>query len=219
MALDDEAVEAQVHGLLRERGDEFASAADVRRVADERQLRVAAAQLNGYLPHGQVAIDFLVVAGEAAVNGTQASDAGGIQSLQGAHPEFQVGIDGVLHEHGHVDSPQRIGQRLHGKRIGRRAGTHPENVDAVFQGQLHVSGCGHFGSHEHARFLFHALHPGQCLLAVAFKAAGLGAGLPHAGAEVVAAQFFQLAGCRDDLLFAFGRARTGNHERAFLVGR
>ena len=80
-------------------------------------------------------------------------------------------------------------------------------------------GCCNLGGDEHARFLFDALHPGQCLLAVAFKAAWLGAGLPHAGAEIVASQFFQLAGCRHDLFFTLGRARTGNHEGSLLITR
>ena len=118
MTFHDKAVETQVHGLLRQRRDELTATADVRRVADERQLRIAATQLNGNLPHGQVAIDFLVVARESAVNGTQTLHAGCVQSLQGAHPEFQVGIDGVFHKHRHVDTLQRIGQRLHGKWVG-----------------------------------------------------------------------------------------------------
>ena len=55
VALDDEAVEAQVHGLLAQRGDELALAADVARVADDGQVGDAAAQFDGDVPLRQVA--------------------------------------------------------------------------------------------------------------------------------------------------------------------
>ena len=125
MGFDNESVEAQIHGLLAERGDEFASTADVTWVAENGQCGDAAAQLEWDLPHGRVAIEFAAVAGESAVDGTQTADAGSVDAFHAADPEFEVGVDGIFHEHGDVDAVQTVGQCLHGKRVGRGTCTDP----------------------------------------------------------------------------------------------
>ena len=38
------------------------------------------------------------------MNGTEAFHASGIQSFDGTNPQLQVGIDGILHQHGLVDT-------------------------------------------------------------------------------------------------------------------
>ena len=86
MRFDNESVCAEVHGLLAERGNEVAASADVGGVADDGQSGDAAAQFDGNLPHGEVAVDCFVVAGEAAVDGTEFFDAGTVESLQCANP-------------------------------------------------------------------------------------------------------------------------------------
>ena len=56
VALDNQTVEAQVHGLLTKRRNQFARTANVAGVAKDGQSRNAAAQFDGNMPHGQVAV-------------------------------------------------------------------------------------------------------------------------------------------------------------------
>ena len=190
-----------------------------RRVADDGQFGNATVQLDGDLPHGRVAINLLLVAGEAAMYGTQTLHACLVETLQRTNPQLDVGVHGVLHEHGNVHALQRVGQCLHGKGVGRGTGSHPEDVNAVLQRQLHVLGRGHLGRNQHARLFLHLLHPGQRLLAVALEAAWLGARLPHTGAEVVTAFHSQLSGGCQHLLLGLSRTWACNHEGAFVVTR
>ncbi len=56
VALDDEAVKAHVHSLLREGSYQLAFAADVAGIADDREVGIAPAQLDGDAPLGHVAV-------------------------------------------------------------------------------------------------------------------------------------------------------------------
>ena len=151
------------------------------------------------------------------MDGSQPLDTRLIDALQGSYPQLQVGVHGVFHKDGNVHSLERVGQVLHGKGVGRRACAHPEDVDAILQAELHVLGLGHFGGREHAGFFLHLLHPRQGGLAVALESSRLGAGLPHAGTEHVAAFLFQLAGGGHHLLLGLGTAGTCNDDGAFVV--
>ena len=122
------------------------------------------------------------------MDGTQFLHTGTVESLQGANPEFEVGVDGILHEDGNVNAAEGIGKCLHGKGVSRSTRTYPKNVDAVFQGEFHMLGGGDLGGYEHTGLLLYLLHPGKGLFAVALEAAWLGAWLPDACTEVVAAQ-------------------------------
>ena len=62
VTLHDETVEAQIHGLLAERGDEFSTTTDVGRIAEDGEVGDATTELDGDVPHGAVAVDALVVA-------------------------------------------------------------------------------------------------------------------------------------------------------------
>ena len=62
MALNNQAVEAQIQSLLAQRRNEVAAPTNVAGIANEGQLGNAAAQLNRDLPHGQIAICFLSIA-------------------------------------------------------------------------------------------------------------------------------------------------------------
>ena len=73
-------------------------------VADDGQLRNATMQLNGNLPHRRITVDFLLVRRKATMNSSQTLDTSLIQTLQGTNPEFQIGIDGVLHEYRDIDT-------------------------------------------------------------------------------------------------------------------
>ena len=78
-------------------------------------------------------------------------------------------------------------------------------------------GRSHFRRHKHAEFFLHAFEPGQAQCAYAFKASGLGARFPYAGAEYLDAFFTKLGGGVHHLLFGLGRTRTGNYDGAFVV--
>ena len=82
----EQTVEAEVHRLLAEGGDELAPSTDVAGVADDGQRRDAAAQFDRYLPHGEIAVDFLVIAGETAVDGCQTGDTSLVDALEGTNP-------------------------------------------------------------------------------------------------------------------------------------
>ena len=58
MALGDDTVEAQVHGLLAERSHQFTLATDVRWVAEDRQIGDATTQFDRNVPLREVAVDF-----------------------------------------------------------------------------------------------------------------------------------------------------------------
>ena len=211
--LDDQAVESEVHGLLRERCDQFTLAADVARVAEDRQRRQTPVQLDGDGPHRMVAVEALVDRGESAVDGAQTADSGVVDAFDGSDPEFEVRADGVLHQHRDVHAAQGVGDLLHGEGVGRRAGPDPEQVDAPFQGRLDMLVRGDFGGGVHARFALYALHPGDSLLADAFESAGFRAGLPEPGAVDADSFGGQYAGRVEELFFGFGAARTGNDQR------
>ena len=79
------------------------------------------------------------------MDGSQALHTSLIDAFECAHPQLEVGVDRVFHEHGNVNSPERVGQSLHCEGVGTGACAHPQYVDTVFQCQLHVLGSSHFG--------------------------------------------------------------------------
>ena len=213
MGFDDQSVEPEVHGLLRERGDQFAFAPDVAGVAEDRQGRQAAVQLDGHGPQRVVAVEVLVDRRKAAVDGPDAADAGVVDTLDGADPQFEVGAHGVLHQHRDVRSAQGVGDLLHGEGIGRRAGPDPEQVDTAFQRCGDVFAGGDFGGGVHARFTLHALQPCDARRTYALESSRLGAGFPQPGAVDVKALCGQRTGRFHDLFFGFGAAGTCDDQR------
>ena len=188
-------------------------------VVDDGQIGNTASQFDRNLPHGQVAVNLLVVAGETPVDGCQLRDARLVDALQGPYPQFEVRVHRVFHQHGGIGAPEGVGQVLHGEGVGRCSCSYPEDVDAIGQCLLHMGGCGHLGGHEHARLLLNPFEPRQRLQSVAFESARFGTRFPHAGAEHMATLLGQLP-CRFHHLFlGFGRARSSYHERPFVVAR
>ena len=117
-------------------------------------------QFDGDVPHGSVAVDFLVDAGESAVDGSQACDARSVDALQSTDPEFDVGIHRVFDQNRDVHTFQRVGQFLHGERIGRSACSDPKQIHSGFERRFHMLGHSHFGGYQHAGFFLDALQPG-----------------------------------------------------------
>ena len=132
VCLDDQSVEPQIHGLLREGGDQLAAPADMARVAEYLQPREAAVQLDGDRPHRVVAVEAFVDRREPAVDDTQAADAGVVDAFHAADPQFEVGTHGVFHQHRDIVPAQRVGDLLHGERVSCRAGPDPDHVDVAF---------------------------------------------------------------------------------------
>ncbi len=125
MALYYQAVKAQVHRLLAKRSNELSPTPDMAGVTNHRQLGDATMQLNGNLPHRRIAVYLVVERRETTMDGSQTLDASLIKALHSTNPQFEVRVDRVLHEYGHVDTLQGIGQSLHGKGISRGTGTYP----------------------------------------------------------------------------------------------
>ena len=161
-----------------------------------------------------VAVEVLVDRREAAVDGPDAADAGVVDALDGADPQFEVGAHGILHQHRHVHAAQGVGDLLHGEGVGRRAGADPEQVDAALQRYGDVLAGGHLGGGVHPRLPFHALEPGDAGLADAFEASRFGAGFPQSGAVDAESLCGQRAGGLHDLFFGFGAARACDDQRS-----
>ena len=151
------------------------------------------------------------------MDGSQALDTSLIDTLQGSYPKFQVGIDRVLDQHRHIDTFQTIGQCLHGEWVGRSAGTYPQHIDAILKSQLHMLGCCHLGSCQHAGLFLYLLHPGKSSLAISLEASWLGTWLPHTCTEHVASLFCQLLGGCHNLFLGFGRTWSCYHDGTFLI--
>ena len=219
VTLNNQAIETKVHSLLTQRSNQFTTSTNVGGVADDGQFRNATMQLDGNLPHRSIAVYLLLEAGETTMDGTQALDTSLVQALHSTNPELEIRIDRVLYEHRDVNTLQGIGQSLHGKRIGSGAGTNPQDVHIVFQGQLDMLGGSHLCRDEHVGFVLHLLHPGQGFLAITLEASWLGTGLPHTSTEVMTAFHSQLARCVHHLLLSLSTAGTCNDEGAFVVTR
>ena len=121
------------------------------------------------------------------MDGSEALDAGSVDALEGSYPEFEVGIYGVLDQYGYVNAFEAVSDGLYGEGVGCGACAYPQDVDAVFEGELYMLGCGNFCGCEHACLFLDLLHPWECYLTVAFEASWLGAWLPDACTEHVAA--------------------------------
>jgi hypothetical protein len=186
-------------------------------LADDGQVRHASVQFDGYLPHWQVAVYLLVVARKTAVYGRHALDTGLVDALHGPNPQFKVGVYGVFDEYRHVGSPEGVGQCLHGKRVGRRACSHPQYVDAVFHCQFNMLWRGYLCGYEHSGLFFHGLHPRQGGFSVALETSRLGARFPHSGSEHLTAFGCELHRGGHHLFFCLGRAGACHDERAFVI--
>ena len=52
------------------------------------------------------------------MDGPQSFHTSLIDTLKSTNPEFEIGVDGILHKHRDIDTLQRVGKCLHGKGIG-----------------------------------------------------------------------------------------------------
>jgi hypothetical protein len=143
---------------------------------------------------------------------------GFMQALDGANPEFVIGIYRIFHQHGYVGAFQGIGNFLHGKGVHRGARADPEHVDAEFQAFIHVLGIGHFVVVFMPGF---DPSPGATRLAPGYadplKCSGPGTGFPDARAKQIDTLVLQTPGSSQHLFFGFGRAGAGDEDRTFKI--
>ena len=210
VALYHEPVQTQVHGPLGKFLQVLAVPRHVGRVGEEGQLRVTGTQFDGDLPARVVAVGDGGRGGKAPVNHAQFPDAGPVQALQGADPQVQVRIHGVLHQHGHIGAAEGIGNLLHQEGVGRRTGTYPHHVHAVFDALQHMLLRSHFGADLHAQLFLHPLKPFEAGGAHALEAARMRPGLPDTCTEYVDAEGRQAAGRFHHLFFSFRTAGACN---------
>ena len=161
MGLEHQALEAQVEGLLGNLGQVLPLAAHVGRIDENGEFRIAAAELHGHLPLGNIAVTGLLIGRETAVNGTQLAHSGTVQALQRSYPQVQVRIHRILHEHRYVGVPEGIRYLLHQERIAGGTGSYPDQVHSVFQALIDVLFAGNLGTDLHPEFLLYLLHPLQ----------------------------------------------------------
>ena len=216
MALGNDTVESQVHGLLAERSYQFTFATDVRRVAEDRQFGDATTQFDRDVPLREVAVNLLVVRGETTMDGTETLQTGSVDALERTNPKFKIRIYRILDEDGDVHTLQRVGYLLHGERVGGSARSNPKEVDACVQCFFHVLRGSHFGRGKHTCFFLHALHPCQAFGTHTFETTRLGTWLPDACTEYLDASVGECMGGIHDLFFGFGATWAGYDDRAFL---
>ena len=212
--LDHEALEAQVHRPLGQLLQVLPVSAHVGRVGEDGEVRIAGAQFDGDLPARRIAVGLAVDRGEAAVDDAEFPDAGAVQALQGADPQVQVRIDGILHQDGDIRILEGVGDFLHEEGVGSRAGADPEQVDTVLEALVHMLLVRNLGAHKHPGLFLHLFQPFQTGRAHTFEAARVRAGFPDARPEHVDAPGRETAGRFQDLLFGFRTARARNHHRA-----
>jgi len=109
------------------------------------------------------------------MHGSEAAYAGPEEAFQGAYPEFEIGVDGVLGQHGDVGGVQPfelVGDFLHGERVGYGAGAEPYAVESCADGHGGMGGVAGFGEHFHPGLGLHGLEPAEAARAHSLKGAG-----------------------------------------------
>ena len=74
------------------------------RIAEDGQLRNAAAQLDRNVPLRQIAVYLFIVTAESAVNGSQTFQPRVVDSFQCSDPKFEIRVYGIFYEYGNVDA-------------------------------------------------------------------------------------------------------------------
>src|SRR5690606_30942234 len=86
MRFDDEPLHIHIQCLLSDVRDEFAVAADMAWIIDDRKVGYHGLELDGQIPHRLVAESRFFVRREAAVDSAKLFNTGAVDTLQGAEP-------------------------------------------------------------------------------------------------------------------------------------
>src|SRR5574344_49269 len=106
-----------------------------------------------------------------------------IDTFKCTYPQFQIRINRVLNKYRNINTFQRIGKSLHGKRVCGCSCTYPKNIYTIFKSKFYVFWCSHLCCCKHACLLLNLFHPRQSLLSVAFKTSWFCSRLPYSCAE------------------------------------
>src|SRR5690242_4052667 len=134
MTLDDQPVEVQVDGLLRYIQQDITSTADMRWIVDHHQTGIAAPHLDGQMPHGRITVFGIAIRAESTMDKPYLFDTGLGNPFHSSCPQFQVGVDGVLDQHGHICTTKGIRHLLYAKWIYGSAGAYPQYIHVEMQG-------------------------------------------------------------------------------------
>ena len=181
------------------------------RVAEHRNLREAAAELNHVLPERVVSVFDFFACGETSVDNSQLAYAGTVESLKCSNPKVQVRIHGILNQHRNVGIGKGVRNLLHEERIRTGTCTQPDQIDAVFDTLEHVLLACHFGCDLHTVFFLYPLEPFQARYPYAFEASRMGPRFPYSGTEHIDTEFFKPCGSLHYLVFALSAARSGDY--------
>ena len=181
------------------------------RVAEHRNLREAAAELNHVLPERVVSVFDFFACGEASVDNSKFAYAGTVESFKCSNPKVQVGVHRILDQHRNVSIGKGIRNFLHEERIGTGTCTQPHEVHTVLYALEHVFFTCHLSGNLHPVFLLHSLEPLQSRHTNAFKASRMSPRFPYSRTEHIDTKLFKPCGSLHYLVFALSAARSGNY--------
>ena len=185
MAFENQSVVVKVRTFLGHLLQVGTVTANVRRIADHRQLRHAAAHLDGKVPHRVVAVERSPVSRKPAVDQPDVFDTRIPDTRHSAYPQVEIGRHRVLDQHRDIGSLQRIGNLLHTERIARATRTDPEHVGPEFERCLDMLGRSYLQTERQPRLLARFAHPGEPLKAHAFERSRFRTRFPDAGPKHV----------------------------------
>ena len=169
MRLDHKSLEAKVERALRNLADIVLAAGHMARIHKERNLRIAAAELDRHLPLRIIAVFYLFEGRESSINNTKFLDTRTMKTLQCSDPKLEVRIDRILHEHRYIRIFQSISNFLHEERIRSGSCSEPYEIHSEFKALEDMLLAGHLGCDLQAVFLLCLLHPSQPLGADALE--------------------------------------------------
>ena len=181
------------------------------RVAEHRNLREAAAELNHVLPKRVVSVFDFLACGETSVDNSKFAYAGTMESLKCSNPKVQVRIHRILYQHRNVGIGKGIRNLLHEERIRTGSCTQPYKVHTVLYALENVLFTCNLSGNLHPVFLLHSLEPFESRYPDAFKAAGMSPRFPYSRTEHIDTEFFKPCGSLHYLVFALSAARSGDY--------
>ena len=185
------------------------------RVAEDRQIRNAAAQFDRNVPLGEVAVYLFIVAAETAVDSTQTFQTCIADTFQSSDPQLKIRIHGILDQYRDINTFQCIGDFLYGERVGSGTCAYPKNIDSGFQAFVNVLGSSYFSRNIHSCFLLHFFQPGKTLYTDSFETSRFGTWFPDSGTEYFLSFGCQLSGGIHYLFFSLCATWAGDDDWSF----
>lgn len=217
VGFDHKPLEIKIESLLGDFLHQRGVACDMGRIAKAWQARQTALQLDREIPCGRVAVFARRDAAAAAQDGGDAFHARLGDPLDGADPQLQIRIDGILHEHRDVHAVDGVRDLLHGERRDGRPRADPYCINSMGQSKFDMLRVGDLHGERDARLRLRAVQPVERLFACAFEGARPRARFPHARPQEGDLFLWQGASRRQNLLFRFGGAWSGQQHA--LSGR